>query len=165
MYVAFLWSTPILPDQQQYITSFTSHQKKNAVSNCCLRLSCSPLTKPPNTGSMGAARTTLTPNAASASTLSLCARLCLRSKHKQPTELPKNKLTAIPRAKRHAACKSSDRSLEQGQVALDGVRELREHRLAANLHFVVPNAHKNLSLEGVREDVGVALHLKEETHG
>lgn len=44
-------------------------------------------------------------------------------------------------------------------MLLDGIRQLREHRLAANLHLVVPNAYENLRLERVREDVGVALHL------
>lgn len=45
-------------------------------------------------------------------------------------------------------------------MLFDGIRQLREHRLAANLHLIVPNAHENLRLERVREDVGVALHLE-----
>lgn len=48
-------------------------------------------------------------------------------------------------------------------MLLDGVGELREHCLAADLYLVVPNANEYLRLERIREDVGVAFHL--EGHG
>lgn len=50
-------------------------------------------------------------------------------------------------------------------MLLDGVRELREHSLAADLEFVVPHAHKYLCLEGVRENVRVALDLRQGRQG
>ena len=44
-------------------------------------------------------------------------------------------------------------------MQLDGVRELGEHGLAANLELVIPYANEHLRLERVGEDVWVALYL------
>lgn len=48
---------------------------------------------------------------------------------------------------------------ESREVLLDGIGEFGEHGLAADLHLVVPNTNKNLRLERIWENVGVALHL------
>lgn len=95
------------------------------------------------------------------------ARTILKTYHqkKHPSTYPAQKQAKEERTKGIAfatprrGARPSTCSLEQGQVLLDGIRQLGEHRLAADLHLVIVNAHKNLCLERVRKDVRVALHL------